>query len=113
MAAPFSHLSMVLAAYLVVGLLWLATASLRKTHFRLFTRALKALLLICAISALVTIGLNAPATLVDWLVAFGFAFLTVDLLTFYRSQAQRERQQEEARLAEVEDMLSKMRESNR
>ncbi len=42
-------------------------------------------------------------------MSFGFAFVTFDILLFYGSKAQDERVQEEARLAEIDEELRRMR----
>jgi hypothetical protein len=111
--APLSPLAMVLVVFPIVGVLWLATGKIRKTRRRLYARVLKTFVLICAASALAGIGLKAPKVLVDWLVTFGFAFVTFDILMFYRSRAEDERKQEAARLAEIDRSLKQMRDGTR
>lgn len=98
-----------MVAFPIVGLLWLATGAPRRTHRRLYKRVLTGLVLVCSVGALVGIGLKIPKALVDWLVSFGFAFVTFDILLFYGSKAQDKRVQEEARLAEIDEELRRMR----
>jgi threonine/homoserine/homoserine lactone efflux protein len=100
---------MMLVAFLIVGALWLATGSVRKARPRRYTRVLKSLVFVCAIGALISLGLEAPKVLVDWLVSFGFALIVFDALQFYQSRTQDQRAREEARLAEVDSDLKRMR----
>lgn len=109
MDANLSPLAMAIVALLIVGMLWLATGSVRTTRPRLYTRALKSLVFVCAIGTLISLSLDMPKVLIDWLVSFGFALVMFDLLGFYQSRSKDRRKQEEARLAEVDAALRKMR----
>lgn len=105
MDSPLSPLVMIMVAFPVVGLLWLATGSLRATRRRLYKSVLTGLALLCPVGALVGMGLKVPTALIDWLVSFGFAFA----LLLYGSRAQDARAQEDARLADIDEMLKQMR----
>lgn len=109
MDAHLSPFVMIMVAFPLVGSLWLATGTLRRTHSRLYKWMLAGLVLVCVVGVLAGVRLGAPQALVDWLVCFGFAFMMFDILRFYESKAQDERAQEEARLAEVDEMLKRMR----
>jgi len=105
---------MVAVAFSTMGLAWLLTSSLRRTHLGPYKATLGVLVVGCAGGALACAGLGVPNAFIDWLVAFGFASAFFDGLLSYQSRhaarVEKERVSEETRLAEIDRVLRKMRE---